>query len=287
MADDRQQPAVVVEDVSHRFDAAPVLQDCSFTVPAGAVVALLGRNGAGKTTLLRSVVGLLRPDRGRIKVQAGIGYVAQHAPLYRMLTVAQTLRLGGRLNPGWDAAFAQELADDAGLPAGAKVGRLADGQRTRLALVMALGKRPEVLVLDEPLAGLDPVARTEIVGTLMAEVADRGTTVLMSSHVVADIESVCDHVVVLGEGRARLAGGVEAELEGHWLAMGAAGDAAVLDRFEVIELRQEEREFTAVVRIGEPPDGAGVTWHRPTLEELLMGYLRAAAPPRIREVSAG
>jgi ABC-2 type transport system ATP-binding protein len=295
MPDEHQPPAIAVEEVSHHFDVAPVLRDCSFTVPAGAVVALLGRNGAGKTTLLRAVVGLLRPDRGHISVcgspvAAGvlprIGYVAQHAPLYRMLTVAQTLRLGGRLNPGWDAAFARELADAAGLPPGAKVGRLAHGQRTRLALVLALGKRPDVLVLDEPLAGLDPIARTEVVGTLMAEVADRGTTVLISTHVVADIEDVCDHVVVLAEGRARLAGEVEAALAGHRIAVGAAGATAVLDGLEVVELRLAEREFTALVRTGEPPGGDDVTWHRPTLEELLMGYLRAGVPAPVREVAA-
>jgi len=197
------------------------------------------------------------------------------------------LRLGGRLNPGWDAAYAEDLAGVAGLRAAAKVGSLADGQRTRLALAMALGKRPDLLVLDEPLAGLDPVARTEIVGTLMAEVADRGTTVLLSTHVVADIENVCDHVVVLGEGRARLAGEVEAALAGHRLAVGAIEGTGVLDGLEVVELRREEREFTALVRTAEPPGHDGVAWHQPTLEELLMGYLRAGSPLPVREVPVG
>jgi ABC-2 type transport system ATP-binding protein len=284
------ESAVVAEGVNHWFGATPALQDCSFVIPAGAVVALLGRNGAGKSTLLRAVVGLLRPYRGSLSVfgrpiDAGvlprIGYVAQHAPLYRMLTVGETLRLGARLNPGWDAAYAPGLA--AALDATAKVGSLSAGQRTLLAVAMALGKQPDLLVLDEPLSDVDPVARAELVGALMAMVAERGTTVLMSSHVVADIEGVCDHVVVLGGGRVRLAAGVEPALAEHRLAVGAVSDLpAALDGSDVIEVRQEGSEFTALVKAAAP----SVSWHRPTLEELLLGYLRAEGPQPAREVAA-
>jgi ABC-2 type transport system ATP-binding protein len=174
-----------VDGVGHRFGVTPALHDCSFVVPPGAVVALVGRNGAGKTTLLRAVVGLLRPQRGAIGVYgqpparalARIGYVGQQARLYPMMTVQQTLRLGARLNPGWDATYAGRLAEAAGLTPRARVRALAPGQRTRLALAMALGKRPDLLVLDEPLASLDPVARTEFVSALMGVVAENGTTV--------------------------------------------------------------------------------------------------------------
>jgi ABC-2 type transport system ATP-binding protein len=272
-------PALIVDGVSHSFDGPAVLRECSFAVPAGAVVALLGRNGAGKTTLLRAIAGILRPDRGTVtvfgrpveEVLPRIGHVGQHAPLYPMLTVAQTLRLGARLNPGWDMPYARDAAGP--LRASAKVGSLSAGQRTRLALAMALGKRPDLLVLDEPLAGLDPVARAETIGTLMAAVAERRTTVLMSSHVVADIDGVCDRVVVLGAGRVRLAAEVEPALAEHRILVGATHQMGALDGLDVVELRRDDGEFTALVRnttLAVP----GFLRQAPTLEELLMGYLR-------------
>lgn len=271
--------ALVVDGVSHSFDGTSVLRECSFAVPAGAVVALLGRNGAGKTTLIRAIAGVLRPDRGTVavigrpadEVLPRLGYVGQQAPLYPMLTVTQTLRLGARLNPGWDMPYARDAAGS--LPASAKVGSLSAGQRTRLALAMALGKRPDLLVLDEPLAGLDPVARTETIGTLMATVADRGTTVLMSSHVVADIDGVCDRVVVLGEGRVRLAAEIEPAMAEHRILVGATHQIGALDGLEVVELRRDDDEFTALVRnatLAVP----GFLRQAPSLEELLLGYLR-------------
>jgi ABC-2 type transport system ATP-binding protein len=285
--------ALVVEGVSHWFGAAPVLRECSFAVPPGAVVAMLGRNGAGKTTLLRAVVGLLRPYRGKSivfgqpvdgEVLSRIGYVGQRASLYPMLTVAQTLRLGARLNPRWDAPSAQQLVEAGALRGTAKVGSLSVGQRTRLALAMAFGKQPDLLVLDEPLAGLDPVTRSELIGALMAVVAERGTTVLMSAHVVADVHDICDHVVVLGGGRVRLAAEIEPALLHHRIAIGALPDVAALDGHTVVELRRDAREFTALVKTAKAGGGA-VTWHRPTLEELLLGYLRADAPQPIKETT--
>ena len=277
-----------VDRVSHWFAGRPVLDECSLTVPAGAVVALLGRNGAGKTTLLRAIAGLLRPDEGEVRLfgrPSGpealprLGYVGQHAPLYRMLTVGQTLRLGRRLNPRWDAGRAEQLVHDAALPADRRVGTLAAGQRTRLALACALGKRPDLLILDEPLADLDPVARTEVVGALMAEVAERGTTVLMSSHVVADIQDVCDNVVVLGAGRIQLAEAADTALAEHRLVIGATADLGVLDDLDVVELRRDEREFTALVRATGGPPGEAVSWDEPTWDELLLGYLRGTPLP--------
>jgi ABC-2 type transport system ATP-binding protein len=283
---------LAVDGVSHRFKDAPVLRDCSFTVPAGAVVALLGRNGAGKTTLLRAVAGLLRPDAGTVTVQGQpvgaavlprIGYVGQSATLYPMLTVAQTVRLGARLNPRWDPAYIRDMV--AALRPSAKVGRLAPGERTWLAVALALGKRPDLLVLDEPLAPLDPIARTDLVGALMAVVAERGTTVVMSSHVVADIQDVCDHVIVLGDGGVRLAAEVEPALSDHQILVGPAHDLAALDDQDVIDLRRDEREFTALIRSAVPVI-RGFAWHRPTLEELLLGYLRATPSRPVAEMAA-
>lgn len=290
----KDNPALVAAGLTHSFGDRPALDDCSVTVPAGSVTALVGRNGAGKTTLLRAAAGLLTAHRGSLTVfgdQVGestlpsIGYVGQQAPLYRALTVAQTLRLGGRLNPRWDAAYAQRLADAADLPPAVKVGALAPGQRTRLALIMALGKRPGLLLLDEPLAHLDPVARTEAAGALMAEVAEHGTTVLLSSHVVADIEGVCDHVVVLADGRVRLAADVDQALAAHHVAVGGAGDMAALDGAEIVEAQADGPGFTALVRIAEPVLAGRLSWHRPTLEELLLGYLRMTGAQPVREVA--
>ncbi len=295
MSADSTTPALDVAGLTHSFGRRRALDGCSFAVPAGAVTALVGRNGAGKSTLLRAAVGLLRPDGGDVRVfgePAGdgalprIGYVAQQAPLYPMLTVAQTLSLGGRLNPRWDAGYAQRLAADAALPSAARVGTLAPGHRTRLALVMALAKRPDLLVLDEPLSPLDPVARAEVAGALMADVAEHGTTVVLSSHVVADIDGVCDHVVVLAEGRVRLAVEVEQALAGHLVAVGAGSDLGALDGAEIIEVRAAGRDATALIRSAEPVPAGGLAWHRPTLEELLLGYLRAPEPEPKRKVPA-
>ncbi|BCJ50072.1 ABC transporter ATP-binding protein [Actinoplanes sp. NBRC 14428] len=292
MPAERTEAALDVAGVGHSFGPRRALDDCSFVVPAGAVTALVGRNGAGKSTLLRAAAGLLRPDRGRVRVfgeVAGdaslpaIGYVGQHAPLYPMLTVAQTLALGGRLNPRWDAAYARRLADDAALPSGARVGTLAPGRRARLALVMALAKRPGLLLLDEPLAPLDPVARTEVTGALMAEVAGRGTTVVLSSHVVADIDGVCDRVVVLADGRVRLAADVDQALATHLVAVGAGSEVGALDGTAIVEARAVGRDATALVRSAEPV--GSLAWHRPTLEELLLGYLRAPGPEPERKVT--
>ncbi|MFB9412404.1 ATP-binding cassette domain-containing protein [Dactylosporangium matsuzakiense] len=275
-------PALIADGVTVAYGDRRALDDCSFAVPAGSVTALVGRNGAGKTTLLRAAAGLLRPDRGTVTVLGGppgdralprIGFLAQDSPLYRQLSVAETLRLGARLNPGWAADHAWELARAAGLPLQERVGRLAPGVRARLALIMALGKRPDLLLLDEPLAALDPVARAESVQALMGAAAG-GTTVVLSTHAVADLAGVCDHVVVLDRGRVRAAVEVDAALAGHRLVNGAEADLPALDGADVIELRRAGDGFTALVRVAEPVPAGTLAWHTPNLEELVLGYLR-------------
>ncbi|GIJ45587.1 ABC transporter ATP-binding protein [Virgisporangium aliadipatigenens] len=281
MSDDVPRPAVLTHSFSVERHGRRVLHDVSFALPFGAVTALLGRNGAGKTTLLRAMAGLL-PHRGTLEilgrpsgdeVRPRVGYVGQHAPLYRTLSVAETLRAGARLNPRWSAAHAKRLVDAAGLRRSARVGRLAPGQRMRLAVIMALAKRPDVLLLDEPFAPLDPVARTELAGTLMAEVAAEGTTVLLATHVVAEVDGMCDHVVLLGGGRVLLAGGIDEAVDGHRLAVGDDTDRAALAGADVVEVRPGSGGFTALVRTGPPPPAA-LTWQRPSLEELVLAYLR-------------
>ena len=187
------------------------LSDCSFRLPAGRICALVGPNGAGKSTLLALAAGLLRPTEGSVRVlgstpaeaRARIAYVAQDKPLYPQLTVADTLWAGAELNPAtWDRAAADRVAGP--LPQDAKVRTLSGGQRTRLALALALGKRPELMLLDEPMADLDPLARNELMGVLMAETAEHGTGIVMSSHILTELEGACDYLLFVDGGRVRL-----------------------------------------------------------------------------------
>ncbi|HEV7628214.1 MAG TPA: ABC transporter ATP-binding protein [Streptomyces sp.] len=269
-----------------------VLQDCSFLVPAGRVCALVGANGAGKSTLLGLAAGLLRPDQGTIRLLGGtpaearerFAYVAQSKPLFPQLTVAETLRLGAELNPHrWDQAAAERIAYDNGPQPGARIRKLSGGQRTRVALALAFGKRPELLLLDEPMADLDPLARRQLTGALMAESVEHGTTIVMSSHVIAELEGACDYLLLLGSGRMRLAGECDEILAAHRRLTGLQGE---FGPHTVIEVRDAGRGRTALVR----PDGetgAGA-WdvEQPSLEEVLLAHLRNTDAPDLLTRSA-
>ncbi|WP_030250503.1 ABC transporter ATP-binding protein [Streptomyces sp. NRRL S-455] len=264
------------------------LESCSFRLPAGRVCALTGPNGAGKSTLLALAAGLLRPTDGSITVlgrtpaaaRERLAHVAQNKPLHPHLTVAGTLRLGRDLNPRrWDARVPERIIAEGGLDPNAKIRSLSGGQRTRVALALALGKRPELLLLDEPMADLDPLARHQLMATLMADAADHGTTVVMSSHVVAELEGSCDHLLLLGGGRVRLAGPLDDLLAAHTLVTGRADDT--LDPHTVVESRTTGRQLTALVRPAGPL-GDGRQTDRPSLEELVLGHLRSPeAPPLV------
>ncbi|MFF6774450.1 ABC transporter ATP-binding protein [Streptomyces sp. NPDC012637] len=250
------------------------LRDCSFALPAGRVCALVGPNGAGKSTLLALAAGLLRPTEGTIGAppRERLAYVAQDKPLYPRLTVADTLRMGHELNPDrWDEAtalrvIADELAPDS------LVRNLSGGQRTRVALALALGKRPELLLLDEPMADLDPLARHQLMGLLMADAAEHGTTVVMSSHILTELEGACDHLLLLQNGRIRLDGDVDDLLSGHVLLTGPA-TGADLAPHTVVDSRTTGRQLTALIRREGPVEGP---WEvtDPTLEDLLLAHLR-------------
>ncbi|MBB4714182.1 ATP-binding cassette domain-containing protein [Streptomyces luteogriseus] len=264
----------------------PALDGCAFRLPAGRVCAVTGPNGAGKSTLLALAAGLLRPTEGTITVlgttpaaaRERLAHVAQNKPLHPQLTIAGTLRLGRDLNPRrWDARTAERIVAEGGLDPDTKIRALSGGQRTRVALALALGKRPELLLLDEPMADLDPLARHQLTATLMADAADRGTTVVMSSHVVAELEGSCDHLLLLGSGRVRLAGPLDDLLAAHTLVTGRAGDA--LDPHTVVESRTTGRQLTALVRPAGPL-GDGLRRDRPSLEEVVLAHLRSPeAPP--------
>ena len=220
---------VVAEGVGKRYRRGWALHETSLVIPRNRVVALVGPNGAGKSTLMGLITGLLRPTTGEITVfgdrptgkglHPAVSYLAQQKPLYQQFTVAETLTYGARTNPTWDQGYAEHLAGQAGVPMNAKVGTLSGGQRTRVALALALGKRPSLLLLDEPLADLDPLARETVLHTLIAEAHAQGITVVLSSHVLAELEGVCDHLVLLHKGRILLAGDV-GRLSAHGTSLG-------------------------------------------------------------------
>ncbi|WP_418957855.1 ABC transporter ATP-binding protein [Streptomyces tritici] len=266
-------PVIEAEGLGLRYSRRRgwALKDCGFTLPTGRICALVGHNGAGKSTLLALAAGLLRPTEGRIAAPARerIAYVAQDKPLYGQLTVAETLRMGRELNPGrWDDGAAAAIA--AVLPADAKVRALSGGQRTRLALALALGKRPELLLLDEPMADLDPLARRELMGALMADAAEHGTSVVMSSHILTELEGVCDHLLLVHGGRVRLDGPIDDLLAAHTLLTGPVADLAP---HTVVSARTTGRQLTALVRHEGPVEGPWQT-AEPTLEDLLLAHLR-------------
>jgi ABC-2 type transport system ATP-binding protein len=284
------------------------LRDCTFRLPAGRVCAVVGPNGAGKSTLLALAAGLLAPSEGTVTVlgtdpasaRARVGYVAQDKPLYPQLTVTQTLRVGADLNPRrWDSATAERIVSAGDLDPRKKIRSLSGGQRTRVALALALAKRPDLLLLDEPMADLDPLARHELMGTLMAQAARYGTTIVMSSHVIAELEDSCDHLLLVGGGRIRLAGEIDDLLAAHTRVSAATepADAASgpaphpdLARHTVVESRVTGRQLTALIRpAGVLPD----SWRTatPSLEELVLAYLRnpqaaPLAPAQAEEAAA-
>ena len=270
------------------------LRDCSFRVPAGRVCGMVGPNGAGKSTLLALAADLLTPTEGEVRVLGGplgdpelrrrFAFVAQDKPLYSGFTVAEMLRFGRELNPGWDEGTAQRVVGQGELPADARIGTLSGGQRTRVALALALGKHPELLLLDEPMSDMDPLARHQLMGTLMAEAAEHGTTIVMSTHILAELDGVIDYLLLVDGGRIRLAGEVDEILTAHQLLFGA-GEPADLAGHTVVETRQNGRQFTALIRPQGPVAGP---WEAapPTLEELLLSYLRSPQAPSLLTTEA-
>jgi ABC-2 type transport system ATP-binding protein len=224
--------AIETHGLSKRYRRASALTDCTVTVPEGRVCALIGPNGAGKTTLLRILAGLVRPSGGTASVLDGeprqdpafladIGFLAQEIPLYRSFTAEDHLRIGAHLNPRWDATLARTRLADLKIPVDQRVGTLSGGQRAQVALVLTLAKRPRLLLLDEPFAALDPLARRNFVGALASAVTDEAgrLTVVLSSHLVTDLERVCDHLILLAGSRVQLAGDIDTLLAEHRVAL--------------------------------------------------------------------
>lgn len=259
------------------------LRDCSFRLPEGRICALVGPNGAGKSSLLAIAARLISPTEGTLHTapREELAFVAQDKPLYPQLTVAETLRMGRELNPGrWDTKTAERIVEAGELDPRAKIRTLSGGQRTRVAIACALGKRPGLLLLDEPMADLDPLARHRLMGTLMADAAENGTSVLMSSHILTELEGACDHLLLVDGGRIRLSGPIDEVGAAHLLLTGPAAAHGELSAHTVVEARTTGRQLTALVRPRGPVDSR--TWQttHPSLEELLLAHLRAPdAPP--------
>ena len=288
--------ALEARGLGKRYGHTWALSDCSLSLPVGRVAALVGPNGAGKTTLLNTAVGLLQPDAGQVRVfgrdprdakavLSEIGFVAQDTPLYRDFTAVELITLGGKLNQRWDAALARERLAQLGIPPKLPVGKLSGGQRAQVALALALAKRPRLLLLDEPIASLDPLARREFMQTLMGAVGEYGTTVLLSSHLLADLERVCDYLIVLQTAHVQLAGEVEELLAEHRTLVGPrTEETAIPGVAKVIRASHTDRQSTLLVRMDKAAAITDPAWtvHDVNLEDLVLAYLAAADTRAVR-----
>jgi ABC-2 type transport system ATP-binding protein len=271
-----------------RYRRRWALKDCTLSIPAGRVVGLVGPNGAGKTTLMHLAVGLLAPTEGSITVLgevpaadpaslARFGFLAQDSPTYARLTVGQHLDMGQWLNPAWDADFAASRVQQLGLDPHQRAGTLSGGQRAQLALTLAVAKRPELLVLDEPVASLDPLARREFLQTLMEVVATHGVTVVLSSHLIADLERVCDYLVLLVAGQLAVTGDVDQLLASHHRLSGPRRDPSAMPTGQsVIEASHTERQSSMLVHTAEPILDPAWTVTPVTLDDIVLAYMRQA-----------
>ncbi|HEY2670615.1 MAG TPA: ABC transporter ATP-binding protein [Rugosimonospora sp.] len=282
-------PVLRATGLTKRYGRRPALSDCTLSIPPGHVVGLVGPNGAGKTTLLQIAVGMLPPTSGTIEVLGGqpasgpaqlarVGFVAQDTPTYAGLSIADHLRFGAHTNPGWDSQLADDRIGKLGLDPSQKAAKLSGGQRAQLALTLAIAKRPDLLILDEPVASLDPLARREFLQSLMAYIADHGASVILSSHLVSDLERVCDYLIVLVASRVRVAGEVEDLLATHHRMTGPRRDLDNLPPgVEVIEESHTDRQSTLIVRSINPVDNPEWTVEQLTLEDLVLAYMAQAA----------
>jgi ABC-2 type transport system ATP-binding protein len=283
--------AIEADRVGQRYRRTWALRDCTIAIPAGQVTALVGPNGAGKTTLLRVLAGLAAPSQGQVRVlgefppgspqaRDAVSYVDQQMPLYRTLRVRDILGAAEALNNDWDRDLALARLSALGIPLGRRAGKLSGGQQAQVALALALARRPKLLLLDEPLASLDPLARQDVMGWLMTCVAQDGLSVLFSSHVVSELEQVATYLVVLSAGQVQVAAPVDDLLDTHRALIGPADAADSLSgQVPVVTMSLAGRQAHAIARTTDAPPG----WSsRPvTMEEIVLAYLRE---PRARVV---
>jgi ABC-2 type transport system ATP-binding protein len=281
--------AIETIELSKRYRRVTALTDCSVTVPEGRVSALVGPNGAGKTTLLRMLAGQASPTSGMASVLGGaprqdpaflaeVGFLAQEIPLYRRFTAEDHLRIGAHLNPRWDASLVRTQLAELRIPLDQRVGTLSGGQRAQVALALTLAKRPRLVLLDEPAAALDPLARRKFLAALTSAVADAagGLTVVLSSHLVTDLERVCDHLILLAGSQVRLCGDIETLLAEHKVLVGPREDAGLIERtHEVVQAVATARLSTMLVRLRGPVIDPAYQAEDVAFEELVLAYLGA------------
>lgn len=262
------------------------LRDCSLRVPAGRITGLVGANGAGKTTLLKVAVGLLKPTAGEISVfgwspteqpvlvLSRVGFVPQDRPLYRRFTVGDILQMGRHLNPRWDQGLVVARLARLDIALNRKVAHLSGGQQAQVSLALALGKRPDLLLLDEPLSNLDPLARREFLRELVEVVAAEGLSVILSSHIVSELERVCDHLVILNEGRVQVVGDIDELVALHKLVVTPRLDPAVINGdATVVQATHTDRQSAMLVKVGSHPVRPDWEVHDVSLEEIVLAYL--------------
>ena len=283
--------------LTKQYRRVTALSDCTISVPEGRISALVGPNGAGKTTLLRLLAGLAAPTAGQATVLGGeprqepaylaeIGFLAQEIPLYRRLSSEDLIAVGGHLNPRWDAASVRQRLNGLNIPLDQAVGALSGGQRAQVALSLTLAKRPRLLLLDEPVAALDPLARRQFLATLADAVAIGGLTVVLSSHLVADMERVCDHLILLAASRVQLCGDIDTVLAEHQVLVGPRKDTTAIEKAHtLVQATHTARQSTLLIRVGGPVvdpawEGADVG-----LEELILGYMGQDAPPALARLT--
>jgi ABC-2 type transport system ATP-binding protein len=288
---------IETSELGKRYGKTWALRDCTLAVPAGHLAALVGPNGAGKSTLMNVVVGLTVPTAGTATVLGGqpsgspaaldgVAFVAQDAPVYRNLSSADMIHLTANLNHRFDRSFAQARLADLGVPLKKKAGRLSGGQQAQLALTLALARKPRLLILDEPLASLDPIARQDFLTAVLTAMADDGVSVLLSSHQVAELERVADYLIVLSRAQLQMAGEVDDLLAGHRVLTGPAAEAEEFAaRLTVVQGRRGETQAHLLARTGETAEPVPPGWesHPVSLEELVMAYLRS---PGVSEPAA-
>jgi ABC-2 type transport system ATP-binding protein len=269
-----------------RYGSTWALRECTLAIPAGQVAALVGPNGAGKSTLLNLATGLAEPSAGSVTVLGGrpagspaaldgIAFVAQDTPLYKNLSAADMVHLTANLNRRFDRPYAQARLTELGIPLKRKAGKLSGGQQAQLALTLALARRPRLLVLDEPMAMLDPIARHDFMATVMTAMAADGVSIVLSSHVLAELERVADYLILMARGRVQMAGEVDGLLAGHRLLTGPAAEADRYARRSVVQVRRGEAQAHLLVRAtADEPVPPGWEAHPVGLEELALAYLR-------------
>ncbi len=290
--------AIRTSELSKRYRRVTALSDCTITVPEGRISALIGPNGAGKTTLLRLLAGLTRPTAGELAVNGGIprqdpaflasiGFLAQEIPLYRRLSAEDHIQAGAHLNPCWDGESVRERLTALTIPVDRAVGTLSGGQRAQVALALTLAKRPRLLLLDEPVAALDPLARRNFLAILADAVAAGGLTVVLSSHLVADLERVCDHIIMLAASRVQLCGDIEELLAEHQLLVGPRKDTTAIERaHRVVQVTRTPRQTTMLVRRCGPIIDPAFEASDVSLEELVLAYLGQDAPPALARLTS-